>query len=477
MLGLGHLVVVILELATVIAAASALAVALSVIERSEADPWWSSCPIPAGHRALQCWWRVASSLTWVIALAVPPACVLSPAVRADPWGAIHFVAGGFLLLATASAVGCTLAMVLATIVPRRVLVPISWSTTTAAIVAAVVWLRRLHPEDLATTDDPVKLVEWLSRTGNLIRHTGPLARLADSAGAGESLLPAATSAVASLGILVVVFLFCAPRARRNLTTESSRRPLFPWFWRPLDSLLTRGPLGTFVASRLRLTFRDVSQGGQTLYVLGLGVVYVENLRALPLSEPLAVELAGLINLTMSALLVLALGLRFAYPARLLEGVSHWWWSTAPISRLGSDAVMALVAALPSLVLAGALFGASILVTGSSHASQQGWWIIPWLALWMSLLGLAIGPPLASPHHTSWLDAALGGGGLSYLAMGVGGAGLCIVSAGRRIIATLAEELGTQWNPGFWLGQPKLIAVLLTALVATMYAVRLRRRDG
>ncbi|MCP4899643.1 MAG: hypothetical protein GY906_21975 [bacterium] len=474
--GLTHLIVLILELATVIAAASALTVALSIIERSETDPWWAACPIPPAYRALQCWWRVVASLTWVMALALPPACALSPQCRDNIVAVLRFGLGGVLLLFFAAALGCTLAIGLAALVPRRVLTPLSWTATTAAIVSAVVWLRRLHPEELATIEDPAHLARWLTETGALMEHTGPLARIVVSAGGGESLHTVIAAAGGSLVALLLVFQVCAPRARRNLSTEAHQTPRLASLWRVVDILLTRGSLGTLIASRLRLVVRDASQGAQVLYILGLGAVYVENLRALPLSEPLAVELAGLINLAMSSLLVVALGLRFAYPARLLEGVSHWWWSTAPVSRLGADAAMAAVAALPSLVLSCALFGASILVTGPSHATQYGWWIIPWLSVWISALGLAIGPSLASPHHTSWLDAALGGGGLSYLAFGLGGAGLCVVAAGRQVIATLAHELGHEWDPGFLFGQPTLIAALLSLVVAGAYIYRTSQPD-
>jgi hypothetical protein len=233
-----------------------------------------------------------------------------------------------------------------------------------------------------------------------------------------------------------------------------------------------------LGQRTRLLGRDVTQGAQLLYLVGLGLVYVENLRALPLDDPLARELAGLLNLAMAGLLAAALALRFAYPARRLEGGAHWWWSTAPVPAGVADLSVTLVSAAPPLLMSWGLFAASVLVVGPSHATQIGWWLVPWQALWLTVLGVAVGPGLPSAPADSWIDAALGSGGMLFLAVAVGGVAWTGAVAGHQVIARVLEELGVAWRPGLLLGEPVVPTLLLSLLAAGAFTFRTRgRRAG
>jgi len=460
------------ELTMMVATASAVTLALPALEGVAADPWWASCPIPSALRALQAWWRVLAGLGWVVVLAAPP--LLTIGFHLDP--ALTSLFGQatalLLLMAVAAALGVAIALVLAALIPRRVLLPLSWSVTTLAAVGAVLWLRHLHPERLAAATEPEQLVAALTALTTQPMPGGLATWVAGALPGTGPPLGLAGAAVVALALLALLW---APLARPAALRISAEAPghARPWrAWRLLDSALARRPLGVLVLSRLRLLVRDLTQASQTLYLLGLGAVYVENLRSLPLADPLARELAGLINLGMAGLLAAAMALRFAYPAHLLEGESHWWWSSGPVARGTPLTAAFAVAALPPLALSGCLFTASLAVTGPSHAAAVGWWLVPWQALWLSALGVALGPRAPDPRHGSWVDAALGGGGILFLAMAVAGVGWTALGAGRRVIADVLHELEVDWDPGLWFGHPSLAALILSGLTAVLV---LRRR--
>ncbi len=205
--------------------------------------------------------------------------------------------------------------------------------------------------------------------------------------------------------------------------------------------------------------------------MGLGVVYVENLRSLPLDDPLARELAALINLAMAGLLAAALSLRFAYPAALMEGSAAWWWSTGPVSRARGLAATGAVAALPPLLLSTALFATASLGMGATAAGTTGRWLVPWLALWTSALGVILGPEPGTGGN--WLDAALGLGGLSFLALAMGGVAWVVIATGPATLAAVITGLSGSWHPGVFLGRPALPAAILSVFTALLAWRRLR----
>ena len=462
------------QLALMVTAASAVTLALPAVEGVEADPWSASLPLTPPVRALQSWWRVLAGLGWVLALALPPLLALGLAVRPGPLTAVRQTLGLGLLVAGAAAVGTLVALALAALIPRRVLLPLSWTATTAAAVGAVLWLRHLHPERLVGVTEPEQLLSTLAALGRETEPAGATDWLVGAAAGSGPLLPVAALSAAALLALVAVWPRLAPRAAARLAAgpAGSGRPWRPW--RAVDAVVAHGPLGVIVAARLRLLLRDLAQASQTLYLVGLGAVYVENLRSLPLSDPLARELAGLINLGMAGLLAAALALRFAYPAHLLEGEAHWWWSTGPAPTVAVEVALTATGALPPLLLAGGLFAASLAVTGPSHATTVGWWLVPWQALWVAVLGVGLGPRPPASRHASWMDAALGGGGVLFLALALGGVAWTTLAAGRFVIAEVLRELGGEWDPGLLLGRPAVAAGALTVVAAAVWWVRLRR---
>lgn len=455
---------VVAQLALVVATASAVTLALPQLEALESEPWWGACPTPPAHRALQAWWRVLAGEAWVLVLTLPPALTLAVLLRRDIAAATRIACGITGLLGLAAAAGIVAALLLAALVPRRILVPLAWTTTTAAVVGTVLWLRALRPERFVTATDPLALLGSLSPS--VAFTAGPVpARWAVGAATGAREWPIAVAVAMMMVVLVAAWNRLAPRAGSRLAIGAPAHAAPARLWRVIDRLAGGGPVGVLISSRLRLLARDAAQAAQTLYLIGLGVVYVENLRALPTSDPLARELAGLVNLSLAGLLAAAMALRFAYPAQILEGRAVWWWTTAPVSRRQALLAAFAVATLAPLALAGGLFAASQLVVGPTRTASSGWWLVPWYALWMSALGVAMGPRPQEGDGTEWLEAALGAGGMGFLAVAAGGVIWTVVCAGRSVIADTVRDLGGTWQPGLLTGRPEIVALLLSAIAA------------
>jgi len=440
-----------------VAAASSLSLALPAIRALEADPFRGALPDPPAVRALAAWWRVLAACGWVAALAGPPLATWR-LVLGGPGELARLAVAGPLALAAAAAAGVAAAVALAAALPPRFAVPLAWTASTAAVVGAVLWLRALHPERLAAAADPAALLEALAALGAAAAPAA--APLRDPAGAALALAGA-------LAFLLALWSVAGRRAGERLAVAPARRGAAAG-WRVLDTALLLRPAGALVAARLRLLARDAIQASQLLYLLGLGAVYLENLRSLPLAEPLARELAGVVNLGMAALLAAALALRFAYPARLLDGEAWWVWATAPLGARARDLALAAAAAVAPLAVAGGLWAGATAILGPTAAGRVGWWLVPALAVELAILGVAAGPDPGEAGGT-WLDAALGGGGLAFLALAVGLAGWFVAAAAVPVVRAAIPA----WRPPLPLAAPWIPLAAGAALAAGVAARRRR----
>ncbi len=452
-----RLEVLILQLAAAVATASATSTALTVIHGLESDPFEGATPRPGMERGLVGWWRTLASLAWLALLAGPPIALLGT-VGPGPWRSL---AALLLVLGSAAAAGLALCILLAALIPRNILVPAAWTTATGAVVGAVLWLRSLHPERLAAAADPGAMLRLLATLG--AGGSGGLPSLLEPRG----LLAGAVAATAAISASTLAWALLGRRAGEGLAAGERPHGGTSALWQGVDALLTRWPAGALLAARLRLLARDTLQSSQLLYLVGLGAVYVMNLRSLPLDDPLARELAGLVNLAMAGLLAAALALRFAYPARLLGG-PPWWWATAPLRPLAVDLALAAGAAVPILALSGGLYLAAAASTGGG-VHRLG--LVLWLGLWLAASGVLAGHK-APEEGASWIDAALGGGGLLFLGLACLAVAWCVAASGAPIIAEVMRGLGLAWSPPTLLSTPAVpVSVCSTLLLARMLLPR------
>ena len=97
-------------------------------------------------------------------------------------------------------------------------------------------------------------------------------------------------------------------------------------------------------------------------------------------------------------------------------------------------------------------------------------------VWDAILGVALGPRARDPRHGSWVDAALGGGGILFLAVAVAGIGWTVLAAGRWVISEVLRDLDIPWRPGLLTGHPGVAVGVLTLLtaIAVLWSARVSR---
>jgi len=156
--------------------------------------------------------------------------------------------------------------------------------------------------------------------------------------------------------------------------EGAERFIKGWFWQTvLDPLFK--PLSVakreFVIKDLKLFFRDTTQWSQLILLGVLVVIYLFNIRALPLFTGeqvpfFLVTVISFLNLGLAGFVLAAVAARFVFPAISLEGRQMWLLRSSPLdlkallwSKYWVGTVPLLVLALVITVFTNVLLQASV----------------------------------------------------------------------------------------------------------------------
>src|SRR5918999_1292094 len=262
-------------------------------------------------------------------------------------------------------------------------------------------------------------------------------------------------------------------ARTSLAGRAGRAALAPF------GVLRR----ELVLKELRLFFRDTTQWSQLILLAVLVVVYVFNIKFLPLRGEgitlLLVNVIPFLNLALAGFVLASIAARFLFPAVSLEGRTLWLLRSSPMSVRDLLWAKYWVGTLPLLVLALAIVGVT------NYLLQVGpfiMWVSTFSIVFMTLAiaGLAIGFGTAFPQFDTENAAQIptSFGGLLYImaAVGVIG-GVGILDALPAYSYLSAQAFGTRTQPGEMALGFGLAAVLCVGATLVPIRVALRKLEA
>jgi len=303
--------------------------------------------------------------SWMVALlALPIFTAYGIVYRGGPWYPVVALAAFLPYLVIPAVVGTAITLILVNIFPARRTRELLGLVATGTIVIALVMLRFLRPEQLAQPEGFKHLVDYLAvlRTPtspllpsewtaamimNWLLHVGdpwPIAKL-------WGVAPVAVA----LGGLLHGRLYYHGFSRAHEGAERKiRRPL-------------RGPVAgflrflsvskrEFILKDLRLFFRDNTQWSQLILLAVLLMVYLFNIKSLPLHSgervPFRlVTLISFLNLGLAGFVLSAVAARFIFPAISLEGRQMWLLRSSPLDPRAMLWSKYWVGTVPLLLLA------------------------------------------------------------------------------------------------------------------------------
>lgn len=230
-----------------------------------------------------------------------------------------------------------------------------------------------------------------------------------------------------------------------------------------------------VFKELRVFFRDTTQWSQLILLAVLVVVYVFNVKYLPLrGEGITLFLVNVVpflNLGLSGFVLASIAARFIFPAVSLEGRTLWLLKSSPLPMQALLWSKFWTGTIPLLVLALAIVG----VTDALLEVTELIFLVSIFSITLltfAVAGLALGLGVVFPRYDTENAAQIptSFGGLVFMLVSVGLVGAVVMLEARPVYTYLsARALGTPMEPATMITGFTVAALLcLTATFVPLY---------
>jgi ABC-2 type transport system permease protein len=303
--------------------------------------------------------------SWMVALLAIPVFTAYGLVYSGGWLFPLVVTAAFLpLLLLPAVAGAVFTTVLVNVFPARRTRELLGLIALGAVALAVVLLRFIRPEQLArpegfksfvdylavlrTPTNPLLPNEWAAdMMMNWLRRVAdpwPVVRLW-----GAALLAITAGALVHRRLFYPGYSKAQEGAERKI-----RRPLRPMVMWGLQTLPPTKR--EFMLKDLRLFFRDNTQWSQLILLAVLLLIYIFNIKTLPIHSGEAipfilVTMISFLNLGLAGFVLSAVAARFIFPGISLEGRQMWLLRSSPLDPGAMLWSKYWIGTVPLLVLA------------------------------------------------------------------------------------------------------------------------------
>lgn len=237
----------------------------------------------------------------------------------------------------------------------------------------------------------------------------------------------------------------------------------------------------FVLKDLRLFFRDTTQWSQLILLAVLLVVYVFNIKSLPLfsGEKVPVFLVSLVvflNLGLAGFVLSAIAARFVFPAVSLEGKQMWLLRSSPLDLKALLWSKYWTGTLPLLVLAVVItLSTNLLLQATPFMMAISLGTMVMLTFAISAMALGFGALFPRFDTENAAQIPTGFGGMVYMMSAIVLLALVLVFEAVPVMGYLRAQLsGEEPVPGPWM-VASLAAVVVLCVAATIIPIRLGLR--
>jgi ABC-2 type transport system permease protein len=364
--------------------------------------------------------------SWMVALMAVPIFAAYGVVYDGGWFFAPFTIAVFLpLLIVPTVIGSAITLTLVNVFPARRTRDILSIITIGAAGGLVLLFRIIRPEQLARPEGFQSLLDFIT----LLRTpTSPL-------------LPSEWATNSFMGFLVgpfdilPLFLLWSTAAAFIVFGALLHRALYPtgftkaqegaerfvkgWVWQAiLDPLVRRLTVAKreFIIKDLKLFFRDTTQWSQLILLGVLVVIYLFNIRALPLFRGeqvpfFLVSVISFLNLGLAGFVLASIAARFIFPSISLEGRQMWLLRSSPLDLRALLWSKYWIGTVPLLVLALIItIFTNVLLRATPFMMVLGVATILLLTLAISALALGFGAlyPQFETENAAQIPTSFGG---------------------------------------------------------------------
>ncbi len=434
---------------------------------------------------------LVNSSWMVLLLAIPMFAAYGVVYRGGPLFPL-IVLGTFLpFLVVPTVIGSAVTLLLVTVFPARRARDILSVIAVLAAGGLVVLFRLLRPERLARPEGFKSLVEFVT----LLR--GPTSPFLPS----EWVERAVLSWLSGRPQLLPYYLLWSTAAAAVVLGALTHRWLYPIGFSKAQESAQRwapaGPMSRFghallapfgivrrelVLKELKLFFRDTTQWSQLILLAVLVMVYVFNIKFLPIGgEGVSLFLANVVpflNLVLAGFVLASVAARFIFPGVSLEGRTWWLLRSSPLAMRDLLWSKFWVGTLPLLALALLIVG----VTDYLMQVSVFMFVVSTLTIacmTLAIGGLAVGMGTLFPRFETENAAQIptSFGGLVFMMSAIALIGVVVVLEAKPVYTYLsARAFGTAGDLVEMVAGFGLAAAVCAAATVIPVTVALRRLE-
>ena len=433
--------------------------------------------------------------SWMVALMSVPIFTAYGVIYDGGWFFGLFALTVFVpILVMPAVVGSAFTLILVNVFPARRTRDLLSIVAIAAAGGVVLLFRLIRPERLARPEGFQNLLDFIT----LLRTpTSPFlpSEWATDAVMGYLVGPMDwfpvlilwSSAAATVVLGAVLHYALYPNGFTK-AQEGAERFVKGWVWQVvLDPVFK--PLSVakreFVIKDLKLFFRDTTQWSQLILLGVLVVIYLFNIRALPLFTGeqvpfFLVTVISFLNLGLAGFVLAAIAARFVFPAISLEGRQMWLLRSSPLDLKALLWSKYWVGTLPLLVLALIItIFTNVILKATPFMMGVGVGTIFLLTLAISAMALGFGAlyPQFETENAAQIPTSFGG--LVFMMTTVALLALVIVIEAVPVYTYLRANWLQQPVPvdGVMIGAFALVALLCIGITLGSLRVGLKRMEG
>ena len=392
--------------------------------------------------------------SWMVVLMAVPMFTAYGIAYGGGWGFGLFVAFGLVpFLVIPSVLGSATTLLLVNIFPARRTRDILSVIAVMTAGGIVLLFRLVRPEKLARPEGFRSLVDFIA----VLR--GPTSPLLPSEWLQKSVMGFLTERPDWLSLYMLwstaaAFVVLGALLHRTLyatgfskAQESAERLAHAGALQRVAMRLL-APVGTLkrelVMKEVRLFFRDTTQWSQLILLAVLVVVYVFNIKYLPLRGEgitfFLINVVPFLNLVLAGFVLASIAARFIFPGVSLEGRTLWLLRSSPLAMRDLLWAKFWVGTLPLLALALGIVGITdYLLQVSTFMFLVSVFTITFMTF--AIAGLAIGFGTMFPQFETENAAQIptSFGGLLFMMASIGVIGATIILEARPVYGYLAAR--------------------------------------
>ncbi len=433
---------------------------------------YHSSPVAKSRILIARWFKtLVQSSYLVVSFLIPVFFAIAAQYEQGVLLILQSTASLVLLLATPVSLASLGIIILVRFFPVRHVHQMAATLAIVVLSLAVVGLRLSRPERLfqdITTDDLTTVLAAIQLPSAELYPSTWLAQAVVGAAGGESvassILKLSGLAAVSFALFLLVGSSLYFRAFVRARETSAPVALGSGTMTGLLDRVTAGfspQVRAILGKEFRILTRDAAQWSQMFMMIALLFLYLYNIQMLPLEGDVRAIFVAYLNLGMTAFVVAATCLSFAYPSISAEGRQFWIVETAPISFRLLLWVKVFVYTVP-LVLMGLLLTSLGNLILSAPGIVWGYTITGSILISITLVALGVGMGAANPNFKleNPIELAMSLGGFAYMALSLLYVGFMMFMMARPMHGFLLRIM-------FGIHDPKPLLVAVAPLLAAL----------